>query len=258
MVIPAYNEARYLPATIAAVRRAEARLGEPVEIIVGDNASTDGTAAVAASLGARVVPVSIRCISVVRNTAAAHATGRYLVFVDADDLMSENLLVEVKRVLESGEYIGGGVARTRYDRDSWGIRITHGIVQSVLSFTGLSLFLFYTTPEAFEAAGRFNEDLLCTEDYDFAKRLRALGKRRGLRYKNLRSAYLVKSSRKFSEFGDWGAFTHPMAGVRAAMNDPDTAYEIWYKPRRCGGEEFAPDGDRGVPAIAPPATEGEA
>lgn len=257
-MIPAYNESRYLPTTIAAVRRAEARLGEPVEIIVGDNASTDGTAEVAVSLGARVVPVSIRCISAVRNTAASHATGKYLVFVDADDLMSENLLVEVKRVLDSGEYIGGGVARTRYDRDSWGIRITHGIVQSVLSFTGLSLFLFYTTAEAFEAAGRFNEDLLCTEDYDFAKRLRALGKHRGLRYKNLRSAYLVKSSRKFSEFGDWGAFTHPLTGMRAAMNDPKAAYEIWYKPRRCDGQAFGPTEGGRVPAIAPPVTEGEA
>lgn len=232
IIIPAYNEAQYLPATIAAIRQAESALGEPVEIIVGDNVSTDATASVAKSLGAKVVPVDIRCISVVRNRAAEQATGKYLVFVDADDHMSRNMLVEIKRVMHAGKHIGGGVARTRYDRRSWGIEFTHGLVQTGLSFTGISMFLFYTTPEAFWTAGAFNPELLCTEDYDFAKRLRSLGKRRGLKYKNLRTAHLVKSSRKFNEFGDWGVFRRPVLAISAMLASKKAAHTIWYKPRR--------------------------
>lgn len=232
VIIPAYNEERYLPETIAAVRRAEQYLQEPVEIIVADNMSTDRTAEVAASLGARVVPVEIRCISAVRNRGASAATGKYLVFVDADDHMSDNLLKEVKLALDSGRYVGGGVARTRYDRESLGIRFTHGLVQTTLSFTGLSMFLFYTTAKAFSDIRGFDEALLCTEDYDFAKRLRAYGRERGQRYKNMRSAYLVKSARKFAEFGDWTFLRNPILSIRAALNHGDTAYELWYKPRR--------------------------
>src|SRR5207253_498250 len=120
VVIPAFNEEHFLPKCLAAVQRAAAELAEPVEIIVADNCSTDRTVDLAREMGAKVVTVTTRCISAVRNQGAAAATGNYLVFVDADDLMSDNLLVEVKKVLESGRYIGGGVARTRYDRDSWG------------------------------------------------------------------------------------------------------------------------------------------
>jgi glycosyltransferase involved in cell wall biosynthesis len=245
-VIPAYNEAQYLPETIAAIRRAERSLGEAVEIIVGNNASTDDTARVAESLGAIVVPVEIRCISAVRNRAAERATGKYLVFVDADDHMSENLFVEVKRVLDSGRYIGGGVSRTRYDRETLGIRATHAIVQTSLSFTGLSMFLFYTTAEAFAAAGKFNEALLCTEDYDFARRLRDLGRARGLRYKNLRSAYLVKSARKFSQFGDWAVFLSPLFSLRIMLKDTRTIQAVWYdqrhneSPKRVAGDLLSP------------------
>jgi glycosyltransferase involved in cell wall biosynthesis len=232
VVIPAFNEARYLPDTLGAIRRAAEALGEEVEVIVADNMSTDGTDAVARELGARVVPVEIRCISAVRNQAAAVATGRYLVFVDADDHVSENMFIAIKQAMDSGRYIGGGVANVRYDRNSLGIRVTHGLINAGVTLSGLSMFLFYTTPEAFQAVGGFNEDLLSTEDYDFAQRLRKLGRERGLKYKNLRTAQLVKSSRKFSEYGDWSLFRHPLIFAKAVMNDRETAYELWYRPRR--------------------------
>lgn len=231
VIIPAYNEEAYLPRTIAAVKAAEETLGEPVELIVADNTSTDRTAEVARSLGAQVVQVEKRCISAVRNGGAHAATGRYLVFVDADDCMSSNMLAEIRAVLESGIYIGGGVARTRYDRDSWGIRLTHGVVQFGLSLRGLSMFLFFTEADTFHSIGGFNEDLLCTEDYDFAQRLRRYGRVRGLRYKNLRSAYLVKSSRKFVEWGDWAFLTRPILAVRAVLNHRETVDRLWYEVR---------------------------
>lgn len=232
VVIPAFNEEQYLPDTLKAIRRAEEALGEAVEIIVADNMSTDATAAVAKELGARVVPVEIRCISAVRNQGAAAATGRYLVFIDADDQLSENMFIAIKEAMDTGRYIGGGVANVRYDRNSLGIRITHGLINAGVVFSGLSMFLFYTTPEAFRAMGGFNEELLSTEDYDFARRLRKLGRERGLRYKNLRAACLIKSSRKFTEYGDWSLFRHPLLFAKALMNDRETVYELWYRPRR--------------------------
>lgn len=236
VVIPAYNEARYLPATLQAVRRAEDFLCEPVEIIVADNESTDATVAVAREYGARVVTVDIHCIAAVRNRGAAAATGRYLVFCDADNRMSPNMLDAIRRKMDTGRYVGGGITRARYDRESRGIRLTHGLVNLGVRASGLSMFLFYTTPEAFWGAGAFDEARLSAEDFDFAKRLRTYGKSRGLRYANLAEGELVMSARKFNEYGDWALFRYPVKFLKACLNDPDTAYELWYNPAKRAGQ----------------------
>ena len=60
LVVPAYNEAVYLPALLASVgvaRQRYAHGAHELEVIVADNASTDTTAAVAGRWGARVVNV---------------------------------------------------------------------------------------------------------------------------------------------------------------------------------------------------------
>ena len=233
VIIPAYNEQKYLPGTIGAIRRAEAALGHPVEIVVGDNMSTDGTAAVARDLGAKVVPVTQRNISAVRNTAAAAASGKYLVFCDADDHLSEGMLVEIQRAMETGRFVGGGAADTRYDRKSLGLFLTHNIMISLpLRMQGLSMFLFFTAKEDYFAMGGFNEAYLAAEDLEFAKRLKRHGRQSGRKYCNIKSACLVKSSRKFDEYGDWAVVRHPIAFLRASLRDPKVVYELWYKPRR--------------------------
>lgn len=232
VIVPAYNEERYLPKSLGALRRAEALLGEPIEILVADNLSTDGTRDVAREFEAKVVPISIKCISAVRNGAAAEATGKYLVFVDADNCVSEDLLVEIKKVMDSGAYVGGGLVTAHYDRNALGLRVTHGLVKLGVALTGVSMFLFYTTAEAFQAIGGFNEQLLATEDHDFAMRLRAHGKTKGLKYCNLKKGHVVLSSRKFDEYGDWMVLSHPMKWLKACFNKRDAVYELWYKPRR--------------------------
>ncbi|MBN2311702.1 MAG: glycosyltransferase [Candidatus Hydrogenedentes bacterium] len=233
VVIPACDEERYLPACLAGIERAAARLDEPVEVVVADNMSRDGTAAMARERGAAVVSVEEKCLSVVRNRGAAAATGRYLVFIDADSIMSDGMLVTLKDVLDSGRYIGGGVAHVRPDR------LSLGILCSILCFAPFAIWrirasavVFYTTPEAFNELGGFDERLYAVEDIDFANRMRALGKRRGLRYKNLLRAYVTTSTRKFDEFGDWFVLRHPIRVWKAFRNDREVAHDLWYRPRR--------------------------
>lgn len=233
VIVPAYNEEAYLPEAIEAVRRAQAKLGQPVEIVVGDNMSTDNTAQCARELGAVVVPVEKRSISAVRNGAVRAATGRYLVFCDADNRMSDDMLTSIYREMETGRYIGGGVVNARYDRDSWGLFFTHTLlIKTSLFFTRVSMFLFYTTPEAYAAIGGFNEDYLATEDMDFAQRLRRYGKKTGKRYCSIHDAHVILSARKFDEYGDWAIFTRPITFLRACFRDPSAVHELWYKPRR--------------------------
>lgn len=232
VIIPAYNEAQYLPKSLGALQKAQVRLGEPIEVIVADNLSTDATAAVAREFGARVVSVPVKCVSAVRNGGAAVATGKYLLFVDADNCVSEDLLVEIKRVMDTGEFVGGGLVSAHYDRDSLGLRLTHRLVKLSVALSGVSMFLFYTTRTHFDAIGGFNEKLRAVEDYDFARRLRAYGKRLYLRYCNLNRGHVVLSSRKFDEYGDWAVVRHPLQFLKACRNQPEMVDELWYKPRR--------------------------
>ncbi|MDZ4861599.1 MAG: glycosyltransferase, partial [Candidatus Hydrogenedentes bacterium] len=234
-IIPAYNEELFLPKTFSAIRRAEAALGESVEVIVADNMSSDQTVDVARDLGARVVQEETRCIGVVRNRAVLDASSENLIFLDADDSMSENMLVEIKKAMESGKYIGGGVARTIYERNSPGIYVTHGLLRFRLWIAGISLFLMYTTREAFDAIGGYNVTMKAGEDFELGAKLRALGKTRGQKFMNLKTAWLAKSARKFDEYGDWATFKNPRFTFRAMRNEPDAIHEIWYKERRVPG-----------------------
>ena len=86
VVIPAYNRARLLPDTIRSVL---AQTRQDFEIIVVDDASTDGTADVAAAVDERVQVIrqpENRRQAAARNAGLARASGKYVAFLDSDDL----------------------------------------------------------------------------------------------------------------------------------------------------------------------------
>lgn len=233
IVIPAHNEEDFLPQCLEAVHKAIAYTGEEAEIIVADNMSTDRTAEIAVKLGANVVSVEERSISTVRNTGAAQATGKFLVFVDSDSYMTEKLLQEIGRSLESGRYIGGGVANFRPDRISLGIAITYFFIYCFIAVRRLSWACFYMRRETFDEVGRFDEGILATEDIDFAKRLKKFGRKQGLRYRNIANTVLYTSARKFDEYGDWMAFTKMIKFFRIIIRqDSDAIQDFWYRSRR--------------------------
>lgn len=79
--IPAYNASRTLAATLDSLARQSYR---PLEVIVADDGSTDGTADAARRAGVRVVQGHHRGASAARNAAAQAARGQLLFFSDAD------------------------------------------------------------------------------------------------------------------------------------------------------------------------------
>ena len=85
IIIPAYNEERYLPRLLDSIEVARSNYsGGPgaIEVIVADNDSTDRTAEVAAAHGARVVTVKKRRIAAARNGGGHAARGEIVCFIE--------------------------------------------------------------------------------------------------------------------------------------------------------------------------------
>ena len=111
VVIPAFNEAALLADSLGSVRAAMKvfdELGWRSELIVCDNNSTDGTARIARAAGATVCVEAVNQIGRARNTGAAHATGDWLVFVDADSRPSAALFAGVAEAIRAGHCLAGG------------------------------------------------------------------------------------------------------------------------------------------------------
>jgi len=101
VVIPTWNSAGYLPATLDSI------LGQTwprVEIILVDDGSTDDTETVLANYTDRVIYLRQENWggpSRPRNAAIARATGDYIAFFDSDDLMDSEKLAAAAAVLQA-------------------------------------------------------------------------------------------------------------------------------------------------------------
>jgi glycosyltransferase involved in cell wall biosynthesis len=92
VVLITLNEAANLPRTLASVRG----MGE---IVVVDSGSTDTTVDIARSFGARVFAESWKGFGAQKNSAIAHATGDWILSLDADEEVSSELAQEIQALL---------------------------------------------------------------------------------------------------------------------------------------------------------------
>jgi glycosyltransferase involved in cell wall biosynthesis len=123
VVIPARNAAATLPAQLEALS-SQAYRGD-WELIVVDNGSTDATRRIATDAAAmspiRVVDAGGQVgTNYARNAGATVAHGRFVLFVDADDVVAPGWLAAMARAAETADAVCGPLDRTMFTapRDS--------------------------------------------------------------------------------------------------------------------------------------------
>lgn len=227
-VVPAYNEEKCLPATLASIHAAAGALGVDYEIVVANDASTDATAALAEAAGARVVTVSNRQIAKTRNAGAAAARGDRLVFVDADTRVDEHVVRAAMAAIDAGA-VGGGAAAV-FDEGAptyarWMMRAVLGFMRWFRLAAGCFLFC---RRDALAAVGGWDERHFAGEEIMLSLALH----RRG-RFVMLEEA-VVTSPRKFTSRSAWETLwisvrllSHGLGGARKRETT-----QFWYDGRR--------------------------
>jgi glycosyltransferase involved in cell wall biosynthesis len=176
-VVPAHNEERFIGPTLTSILSAAEVVGEPFEVIVVDDASTDRTAELAAQHGANVIHVSHRQIAAARNAGARVARGDILFFVDADTLANLAALRAALDALRWGAVGGGCLARFDGVVPLWVRFLFYPAVVVASRLLGLvgGCFLFCTRA-AFESVGGFCERYYAAEEAAFTQALKRIGR----------------------------------------------------------------------------------
>ena len=231
LLIPAYNEEQYLVpvlermhASFAAVRFAD------YEIVVCDNNSADRTAEVALAGGARVVHEPHNQISRARNTAARSARGRWLIFVDADTLISPELLAATLRRFEGGRVCAGG-ASLRFGSSTLNPTAASLLwiwnrVSALAKFAAGSYLYCYR--QAWEECGGFDEGVYAGEEIYFSRRLKRWARAHGLKFEILTRTPVVTSARKLEWYGQGELLWRALKMLRPGAVKRRDDCELWY------------------------------
>lgn len=227
-ILPAWNEEAQLGRTLRALTDAADGLGEAYEIIVVDDASTDGTAEVARTHGAQVVPVALRQIAAVRNAGARVARGSFLFFVDADTVVPARTLVEARAALADGA-VGGGCRVTLEGPMPFATALGTWLFMVLWNRLRYAAGCFaFARREAFDAVGGWDEAYFAGEEMFLSRALKKQGRFVIIRHPVVSSG---RKARLFKPGELYRMLARTLVGGRRALQQR-RGLEMWYELRR--------------------------
>lgn len=178
VVIPAYNEEKYISGTIDSIKKLTLI---PDEILIIDGGSTDKTKAIAEKMGARVVTVPHRGIGFARQRGLEEARGDIVAFTDADTVVPPHWTTKIVETLSrdgvSGVYSGYFVPRGWLPYLIF-INFIQPIYQVFFQWIGHPVCpgqnMAFWKQKALEAGG-YPSDFKIIEDQEMGRRLRTVG-----------------------------------------------------------------------------------
>jgi glycosyltransferase involved in cell wall biosynthesis len=237
LIIPAYNEERLIGRCLQSVTEAIAANRDvdfTHEIIVVDNNSTDNTAHLAKQAGARVIFEPINHIARARSAGATAATGEWLIFLDADCLLSTGLLADIFRLIKEGKHVGAGSTLLMPGLPWWASAILKlWTILSVL-FGWAAGALMVCSSRAFREIGGFNLELYAAEEIEFSQKLKKWGRAHHLKFTILTAHPLETSARKIKLYSGrevFGQFVRLILHPHRSLHDKKWL-SMWYDGRR--------------------------
>lgn len=196
IIIPTFNEERYLPKLLESIRR---QTFTDYEIVVADAHSKDRTREVAQKYGALVVDGGLP--SVGRNRGAVAARGEIIFFLDADVVLGSSRMLE--RMVDEFEHRKLDIATCLLRPLSKSV-IDHALyaIYNVYTFAVQKFsphipgFFIFVRRKLHETIDGFDETLDFAEDHEYARRAAKHG-----RFGFLRSGFAPVSTRRFDRDG---------------------------------------------------------
>ena len=173
VIIPVYNAEKYVAEAVASIRRQRV---EPLEIIIVNDGSTDGSLNIIEGLGDDIIILNQANAgpAVARNRGMAQASGEFIAFLDADDLWSDDKLFHQLTYLLAHRDIEVVAGREKYfgGDGKWAKKLPLAEDQTAVGFKlGATLI----RRSAFERIGNFDETLTISDDYEWFMRARDMG-----------------------------------------------------------------------------------
>ncbi len=195
IIVPAFDAASYLPATLRCVLRQTYR---PLEAVLWDDGSTDATPRVLARWAARLEARGIRCtlgahpgranrgVAATRNAALAAARGELIQFIDADDLMPAHKVAAHVAALRAAPqadlvhckaYVFRRLPRAPWLAPQWRVGCPDLLADVCFGFVIGPPHVALVRRNLFERVGCFDEALWLRSDREFTFRAAAAGAR---------------------------------------------------------------------------------
>ncbi|TXT65984.1 MAG: putative Glycosyl transferase, family 2 [Promethearchaeota archaeon] len=208
-IIITLNEKNNILKTIQSIREAAiiGRFKIPVEIIISDGGSTDGTLELIKGKVDQVV-ISQANRSNQLNVGGNKANGDFLLFLHADTLLPKGALVRIyMKLRHKGDVIGGAFKKKwKWNKNikiSKFLKSLHFFWEGFGNWLTQLLHIFpgdnaiFVRRDIFHELGGFQHIWLC-EDLDFSRRMKNLGKKRRVLY--IRDP-VHTSTRRFETYG---------------------------------------------------------
>lgn len=196
IVIPTYNEEKYLPKLLESIKK---QTFKDYEIIVADANSKDKTRKIAEKYGAKIVEGGIPSIG--RNNGAKIAKGEYIYFLDADIKLPKNFLKNtfkemIEKKLDIATCSFRPISPLELDK------ILHKLVNIIIKLSSFTKkpytpgFCILVKKEIHNKIKGFDTRLKLREDHDYVQRAINFG-----RFGFLESTYFYVSVRRLKKEG---------------------------------------------------------
>jgi glycosyltransferase involved in cell wall biosynthesis len=238
VVVPTYNCARFLP---EALESAFAQTYQPVEIVVVDDGSTDGSMDLLSGYGSRVrlLRQPNQGVSAARNHGIRESRGEFVAFLDADDLWTPDKLEKqmalfadasvglvhcgLEYIDEQGHPLGTNLTGRR-GRVLRAITLLDGTVVLAGGSTAV------VRKASFERAGHFDLEMSTAADWDMWRRVAC-----HYAIDMVREPLMKYRLRPSSMHRNIAVFEHDMLrGFESLFADP-SASEVHHLKRRAYG-----------------------